>query len=144
MEQPRKNSLKNLLYTLVRQAKADIEARFAAARVGVTPLQYGVLCAARNGKVTLNEMARTFVMRPPSLVPAVNFLERGGLIRRTGDARDRRKTILTITKKGLQLIKSVQLDDGKEGLSVAFKKLSAPKQKQLLILLQDLTANFPR
>lgn len=138
------NPLKKLLHTLITQSRADKEKRFAKAKAGITPLQYGVLAMTKNKPITMNDIAHKFSFKAPSLVPAVDALEKGGLLARKADLVDRRKIQLIITKKGLELLKRIPFDDKNDALNKAFKKLSSDKQKQLLALLQELTSNFPK
>ena len=78
------------------------------------------------------------------MVPAVDALEKAGLLHRQSDTKDRRKTLLVITSKGLELLKKIPFDDKKDALNTSFNKLTRAKQKQLLSLLQELTINFPK
>jgi DNA-binding MarR family transcriptional regulator len=138
------NPLKKNLHCIIKLAKSDVDKRFAREKVGITPLQYGVLLMTKSKPITIHEIASHFSFKSPSLVPAVDVLEQNGLLSRKADSVDRRKVQLVITKKGLDLIKRLPLDDKNDALNQAFKKLSAAKQKQLLSLLQELIENFPK
>ncbi|MDB4940324.1 MAG: hypothetical protein JWO40_749 [Candidatus Doudnabacteria bacterium] len=132
-----------MLYQLVKTAKADAEKRFSAAKISVTPLQYGILVLIKSKPITIKEMAKTFSMQPPSLVPLVDVLEDEKYLLRKPDKKDRRNLNLVITKKGTQLLSKFPMGDSESGLNKAFSKLSVAKQKQLLELLKELNNNFP-
>lgn len=138
------NPLKKLLYALLKMSKADLAGRFAKAKISITPLQYGVLAVIKSEPITINDLAKKFDFKPPSLVPVANALEKAGLLKREPNRRDRRKIQLIITKKGLNLFKKFPFDDKNDALNTAFMKLKLAKQKQLLDLLQELTDNFPK
>lgn len=136
------NPLKRHLHTIIQTTKADAEKRFAKAKAGITPLQYGVLAMTKPGPITMNEIAHQFNFKAPSLVPAVDALEQTGLLHRKDDPEDRRKIQLIITRKGMGLLKRLPLDEKKDALNRAFRKLPSAKQKQLLALLKELIENF--
>ncbi len=137
------NPLKKLLYNLIKLSKADLDRRFTRAKIGITPLQYGVLAMTKSNPLTINDIARRFNFKAPSLVPAVDVLETGGLLKRGADRLDRRKIQLIITNKGRQLLKTIPFDDKNDALNKAFKKLGPVKQTRLLSLLRELNNNFP-
>jgi MarR family transcriptional regulator, organic hydroperoxide resistance regulator len=136
------NPLKKQLHTLLKLTKADMEKRFSKAKVGITPLQFGVLHLLQNEPLTMNEVARQFNFSPPTLVPVIETLGNEKLLERIPDQKDKRKIKLQISKKGTTLLKRIPIDDQKDALTVAFKKLTTLKQKQLLKLLTELTENF--
>lgn len=136
------NPLKKQLHAIMHLAKADMEKKFAKANIGITPLQFAVLALTKDKPITMNEIAHHLNFKAPSLVPAVDALEKNNLLQRKHDLADRRKIFLIITKKGLGLLKRWPLDQENDALNMAFKKLSPIKQKQLLALLEELTENF--
>lgn len=138
------NPLKQQLTALIKLAKADMAHRFAEAHVDLTPLQYAVLLKLKDQSTTINELAKRFDVKAPSLVPVIDALEKDGLADRTADAQDRRKIQLSATKKGLELIKKIPIDDKHDILNSAFDKLDSVKQKQLLSLLKELTTNISK
>jgi MarR family transcriptional regulator for hemolysin len=93
--------------------------------------------------VTINDMARHFGFKPPSLVPVVDALEKQGLIERKPDESDHRKTLLVIRQKGANLLKKIPRGGKNHALDIAFEKLSGQNQKDLLKLLEELLNNFP-
>ena len=136
--------IKKSLFCLIKLAKSDVDRQFARHNIGITPLQYGVLLMTKSRPITIKEIAEGFNFKAPSIVPAVDVLEKAGYLKRAPDNADRRKIQLVITKKGADLIEHLSLNNKKDALSSAFNKLSLLKQKQLLKLLQELTDNFPK
>ncbi len=56
------------------------------------------------GPVTLGELARAEQVRPPTMTRIVTGLEKGGLVRREGDERDKRLTRIRATTKGQKVL----------------------------------------
>lgn len=74
----------------------------ALAEVGLSPRQGGVLLTLRaRSPMTQGELARELGYDPSTLVLLLNDLERAGLVRRRRDQTDRRRHIVSITRKGL-------------------------------------------
>jgi DNA-binding MarR family transcriptional regulator len=134
--------LKKFLFNLVKKAKMDMDKRFLACKIGITPFQYAILTVLNTGPSTLNDLAKTLIMQPPSLVPPVDQLEDLGLLKRQDDSQDRRKIQLSITAKGKSLLKQELFDDKDDKLNMAFRSLDPNKQKQLLNLLNELNEKF--
>ncbi|MEJ0021446.1 MAG: MarR family transcriptional regulator [Candidatus Doudnabacteria bacterium] len=137
-------SLKLLLFSLVKQAKADIERQFTEAGISITPFQYGVLSILKYSPITLADIAKKLGIRSPSLVPYIDELQKKGMISRHADKQDRRKIQLSLTVKGKALLKHIIKDHPTDLLNQAFKKLSKEKQGQLLFLLKELTDNLTK
>jgi DNA-binding MarR family transcriptional regulator len=136
--------IKKLLFAVIKLAKKDMERQFSRAGIGISQLQYWVLVKLCSGPITINEIARQFDIKPPSLIPVVDALEKADYLLRKHDKTDRRKIQLLITKKGEELVKKIPSDNKTDALNKAFNKLSGTKQKQLLESLQELTDNFPK
>jgi len=56
------------------------------------------------GPLTLGELARAEQVKPPTMTRIVTGLEKDGLVRRKGDARDRRLTHIEATPKGHKVL----------------------------------------
>ena len=134
--------IKKLLFGLIKLAKKDMEKQFSRAGISISHLQYWVLVKTLSGPITLNEIAKGFDIKPPSLIPVVDALEGAGYLVRKHDQEDRRKIQLIISKSGLELVKKVPRDNKADALNKAFNKLSAAKQKQLLGGLRELAENL--
>ena len=136
--------IKKTFYFIIKLSKADMQKRFVESAIGITPLQYSVLMTIKCKPTTINDIARYFDFKAPSLVPVVDALEADGFIERNPDKTDRRKTMLVIKTKGLDLLKKFPMNDKKDALDIAFASLSKNKQKDLLNLLEELLSNFPQ
>ncbi|MEA2506728.1 MAG: hypothetical protein QOH48_1346 [Actinomycetota bacterium] len=58
----------------------------------------------RLGPLTLTELAQLERVQPPSITKVVGRLEEEGLVKREGDAKDRRVSRITLTAKGKRSI----------------------------------------
>ncbi|MDQ6871349.1 MAG: MarR family transcriptional regulator [Gemmatimonadota bacterium] len=56
------------------------------------------------GPVTLGQLARAEQVKPPTMTRIVTGLEKGGLVRREGDKRDRRLTRIHATVEGQKIL----------------------------------------
>jgi DNA-binding MarR family transcriptional regulator len=75
----------------------------------LTPPQVSILAwLDKHGSMTLGELAAHEHVRPPSITPLVQCLEREGLITSTKDATDRRSTRASITALGLKELNEVR------------------------------------
>ena len=76
----------------------------AARDEGLTPQQHQLLLAVRgfaDGRApTVGEVAEMLQLQQHSVVELVDRAEDSGLIRRTPDARDRRRQLLSLTSEG--------------------------------------------
>lgn len=142
MENGQPSQIKKLLFTVMKLTKKDMEKQLNKAGIGISHLQFMVLVVLAKGMVTLNEIAKKFDIKPPTLIPVVDALEKGGFLLREHDKSDRRKIQLKITPAGLTLVKKNPYGSKKNALNQAFSRLSAIKQKRLTEDLQELADNF--
>jgi DNA-binding MarR family transcriptional regulator len=56
------------------------------------------------GPLTLGQLARAEQVKPPTMTRIVTGLEKEGLVRRQGDARDKRLTKIRATAKGAKVL----------------------------------------
>jgi DNA-binding MarR family transcriptional regulator len=56
------------------------------------------------GPLTLGQLARAEQVKPPTMTRIVTGLEKDGLVRRQGDARDKRLTKIRATAKGAKVL----------------------------------------
>ncbi|MFL6278319.1 MAG: MarR family winged helix-turn-helix transcriptional regulator [Blastocatellia bacterium] len=126
------------LLGLLKPIRKDVERRLVSTGQGLTMLQCGILRHLENGSLTINELARLMMIKPPSLVAVVDALERDGYLQRKTDPKDRRRTPLHITPKGEALLEKVPFCAETDVLSVALDRLGEDKAKQLAKLLEEL------
>ena len=130
--------VQTVLFSLLKPIRKDIERRLGSAGPGVTMLQCGILRHLEHATLTINELAQRMMIKPPSLVGAVDVLERAGYLRRKADPSDRRRTPLHITPKGEALLEKVPFCSETDALSVALDRIGENKARQLAKLLEEL------
>jgi len=126
------------LFGLLKPIRKDVERRLISTGQGLTMMQCGILRHLEHGSLTMNELARRMMIKPPSLVAVVDALERGGYLQRKADPKDRRRTPLHITAEGEALLEKVPLCAETDVLSVALDRLGEDKAGQLARLLEEL------
>jgi DNA-binding MarR family transcriptional regulator len=126
------------LLGLLKPIRKDVERRLISTGQGLTMMQCGILRHLEHGSLTMNELARRMMIKPPSLVAVVDALERGGYLQRKADPKDRRRTPLHITAEGEALLEKVPLCAETDVLSVALDRLGEDKAGQLARLLEEL------
>jgi len=144
MEINKIDSIQQRFHQMIKISKRNLSHYFSREKIGITPFQYGVLCATKESPITVKEIAKWLGFKSPSIVPAVDILEKMKLLTRQQDTKDRRKIQLKITEKGKKMINKIRYDSTKDILQVAFDKLPLAKQQALLQLLQDLMDNLPQ
>jgi homoprotocatechuate degradation regulator HpaR len=106
----------------------------------VTEQQWRVLRAlAHVGECEVTKLARLTFLHAPSLTRISRGLLRRGLIQRTSGAPDRRRAIVSISKAGLDLIKTVA-PESEVGHSEIRRRFGAKRLQNLQHLLQALEA----
>jgi MarR family 2-MHQ and catechol resistance regulon transcriptional repressor len=126
------------LFGLLKPIRKDVERRLVSAGQGLTMMQCGILRHLEHGSLTMNELARRMMIKPPSLVAVVDALERGGYLQRKIDPKDRRRTPLHITLQGEALLAEIPFCAETDVLSVALGRLGEDKAGQLAKLLEEL------
>ena len=100
-----------LMVAIVRASesyKKEADAIFRS--YGLTFSQYNVLRVLNNspeGKNTITTVSRIMLVSGANMTGIAKRLEKGGFIIRKGDAQDERVTLLKITPKGKQAIRSI-------------------------------------
>ena len=79
------------------------------APLGLSIAQMPVLVVLRDAKhpIMITEVARRLYLETPSATTMIDRLSERGLVKRVDDAKDRRKTLVALTKKGERLVESV-------------------------------------
>jgi DNA-binding MarR family transcriptional regulator len=92
---------------LLRRAHQRASAIFQA-HIGapdLTPTQFAALVKLRDeGSTSQNQLGRLTAMDRATILGVIRRLDARGLIARTADRRDRRRTLLSLTPRGRQLI----------------------------------------
>jgi DNA-binding MarR family transcriptional regulator len=72
---------------------------------GITPSMLSALSSVeRMGPLTLGDLASAEKVQPPTMTPIVARLEAEGLVRREADPTDRRVALITLGRRGRQLL----------------------------------------
>ncbi|MEM8529862.1 MAG: MarR family transcriptional regulator [Chloroflexota bacterium] len=128
---------------ITKHARQNIEQRLADQGVRIGPMQFGMLRLLRHGPQTISELSQTMLLSPATLVPAVDALEQAGLVERTKDPRDRRRTPLMLTESGTALLLQVPPVTVQDALTQALVLLDEDQHQQLLTLLRTVVGHFP-
>ncbi len=118
----------------------------ALAPWGLTVSQAPVLTILREaGKpIMITEVARRLLLETPSVTTMVDRLTERGLVERVKDRKDRRKTLVTLTKKGKQLVESIR-EPGRQLEDDLFQALEKDERVTLREILQKFhDANIGR
>jgi homoprotocatechuate degradation regulator HpaR len=106
----------------------------------VTEQQWRVLRAlAHVGECEVTELAHITFLHAPSLSRISRDLLRRGLIQRTSGTTDRRRGIVSISKRGRDLIAAVA-PDSEAGYSQISQRFGAKRLEVLRQMLQELEA----
>lgn len=105
---------------------------------GLTPLQFTSLVKIRDqGRASQNLLGRLTCADPATIMGVVNRLAERQLIRKSADPDDKRKSILILTSKGLNLIESLE-STARAVSTETLAPLSSNEQKTFLRLLTKL------
>ncbi len=137
------SEIRILISIIIKMAGRDLEHRLEASGTGLSSLQYGVLHLISHHQSTLSELSRVMMLAPATLVPVVDALERRGLIRRGTDLKDRRRTPLSATESGAQLLRRVPFVDANDALLASLNRMGEDKSAELLRLLRELAEGMP-
>jgi DNA-binding MarR family transcriptional regulator len=132
-----------LVSILTRTSQRALERRLSAYTPKVSGLQYGILCALSFEEQTIAELSQQLMRNPSTFVPAVDALERKGLIRRGRDPEDRRRTPLAVTESGRKLLADVPFIEAGDPLIQGLDSMGQDPAVQLLSLLHRMVAHLP-
>jgi DNA-binding MarR family transcriptional regulator len=134
-------AVRTLWRDLVRNPYADAE------EFGMTGPQMTVMaCLVSRGPLTLTDLSRTLGMSHSSASGIVDRLQARGLVRRTEDARDRRRSPIAVTGAVTRYVR--ELEEGPAGRLVRVLEKAAPAeraamQKGLALLCELLEVSSP-
>jgi DNA-binding MarR family transcriptional regulator len=113
---------------------------------GLTVAQAPVLVILREtGRpMMITEVARALLLETPSVTTMVDRLTERGLVERVKDPKDRRKTLVALTKKGDELVEAIR-EPGKQLEEELFGALKPDERANLRKILQKFhDANIRR
>lgn len=123
-----------------KRVSRAFEQRLTSRYPGVSGLQYGILRLVRLGDRTISEISGKMMLAPATLVPAVDKLEKEGLLIRGKDPQDRRRNPLRLTDTGLKLLSEVSFVSPEDPLCHAIQTIGQEGAQTLDELLQRLLA----
>ena len=110
---------------LLRNPFADAE------RSGLTGPQVTVMaCLVGGGPMTLTELSRLLGMSHSTASGIVDRLQARGLVRRTPDAADRRRSRITVTEDVTRYVR--ELEEGPAGRLAAALERASPEQRRAI------------
>jgi DNA-binding MarR family transcriptional regulator len=123
---------------LLRNPFADAE------RSGLTGPQVTVMaCLVSGGAMTLTELSRQLGMSHSTASGIVDRLQARGLVRRTQDAADRRRTRITVTENVTRYVH--ELEEGPAGRLATALERASPDQRRTIMeglrLLREILAS---
>ena len=132
-----------LFSTLVAESRRALDRRLSAYSPKISGLQYSILCALSDGDKTIADLSQHLARNPSTFVPAVDALERKGLVARGRDPDDRRRTPLALTQTGRMLLAKVPFVDADDPLVRGLQALGEEKVDLLRTLLRELLEELP-
>lgn len=109
----------------------------ALAPRGITASQVSVLAFLDEvgHPITISHLARLLILESPSVTTMVDRLSERGLVERTRDPKDRRKTLVRFTQEGKRLLKSIR-EPGQQLHDEMFDVLTDEERQVLRAILR--------
>jgi len=85
--------------------------------------------------ITISQLARLLILESPSVSTMVDRLSERGLVERTRDPKDRRKTLVRFTQEGKRLLKSIR-EPGQQLHDEMFGVLTDEERQALRAILR--------
>lgn len=105
----------------------------------LTPTQFSTLMrVAEHGEVSQNHLGRLAAMDTATVKGVVDRLRQKGLLETLPDANDKRRSIVSLTQVGANMIANLRAD-GKAISDATLSPLKPSEQKRLLDLLKKLS-----
>ena len=107
---------------------------------GLSDQQWRVLRALGNGQeLETGRVAKDAFLLGPSLIGVLARMERDGLVQRSKDPEDQRRTVVSATTKGLKLVQQLSQDIAKHYAELE-ETYGNQKLRDLYLLLDELIA----
>jgi DNA-binding MarR family transcriptional regulator len=116
---------------IIKQAKSDLPV-----------INIGVLLVLAQESCTMAALSQWMIVTPATLVPIVDDLEKKGYLERTNHTHDRRKKVLSITTKGMQLLHHIRALNNDNKLAASIKFLGKDKAFSHIRYLEQLLSNM--
>ena len=133
-----------LIYTVSAIVRKASDRALAAWGLSVAQAPVLVILREAGRPVMITEVARRLHLETPSVTTMVDRLTERGLVDRVKDPKDRRKTLVTLTRKGKRTVDTIR-EPGRQLEEEMFGALSTRERETLKILLQKFRdANLER
>jgi MarR family 2-MHQ and catechol resistance regulon transcriptional repressor len=113
------------------------------AKENITEQQMAVLNILMKGPVQMNQLCRELIVSSPNITTLVDRMEKKGLVNRTEDVKDRRKTEIQLTPNGKKLFDAAK-DKYREYLQESLRTLTPQEREKLSQLLGKLKEGISR
>ena len=131
------NEIRTFLMLGHKLVVREMEARASAIWPNASAVQIAVLRHLDLQARTMSELSARLMATTSTLVAVVDKLEAEGFVARTTDPHDRRRTPLTLTNKGRQVLNAIRPDEP-DALIQSLETLGDAKTAKLHALLQEL------
>lgn len=109
-------------------------------RYGLTPTQYNILDVLyRVEGITINDLKSQIFATSGNLTVILKNLEKKGYITRRPDSMDKRKSMLSITKQGIDKLEQV-MPEYERFVSQLFQQLTQEENEQLIHIMKKFSA----
>ena len=135
--------LRILMSIMRKRSGLALEQRLHTHSIKLSELQYHILQVLNYQPHTSSELSRIFMLNPSPLVPAVDALEKKGLIQRGRDPHDRRRIPLTLTEQGARVVSDVSIVDQEDPIYQGLNGMGQEQAQQLVSLLRQLVRQQP-
>ena len=107
----------------------------------LTPTQLEVLIVLKSESMNLSKLSDLTLLDSSTLVGTVDRLEKKGFIKKKVSHKDRRKNILSLTNKGLNLINSIP-SFSSPLLNSSIEEFTEEQREQFMLLMNKILINM--
>ncbi len=125
-----------LLPSIIREFTRRETHAFARGQISVPQMLILELLQRRTSCI-MSELASSLAITTSAVTGLVDRMERGGLVRRVRDPKDRRAIRVEATARGVTIIREV-LRQKERNFQRVLDRLPAPKRRTYLQLLEDI------
>lgn len=140
---PQSAQIRILTTLLNKLMDREIEQRIAEHGVPLSVAQMGAMRAIYyNPSLTQSELSRRMLLSPATLVPILDALEKHGLARRDRDENDRRRTLVSLTDAGVELLNAFPALHQDPAMQRVIEAMGPAKIQQLVGLLAEMVGHL--
>ena len=122
---------------LMRLIRSDLDRRLHPHGLGGW-LQHAALASLAEHSLTSRDLSKQLRVEPATLVPVIDALERDGFVTRGHDPDDRRRTPLSLTQHGQDVLRTVPTVHPDDVILRAFAGMGEHKSRKYIELLREL------